>query len=190
MLQNRIIGAFMFRKGVYNEAAGDTTFTQTAWLIVVVIQILNQLGTKASMLANGNFFVWLVSGLVGAALGVGAFALTTFLIPIIARELFRANTTFEQMVRALGLAHVWNVVGLIGIFGAVPILACLLGPIGLLAALAGLAAYLIAIKETTGMDWAGTIVVVIAAAVIQMLAGLVASGFLAIFGVSALLLAQ
>jgi hypothetical protein len=183
VLTDRIVGAFTFKKGVYKEAANDPAFTQTAWLIVIVIQILNQFGLNARLMqSGGSFFNWLIGGVLGAVFGIGAFALTAFLIPIIARELFRSSTTFEHMTRALGLAHVWNIVGLIGILGAIPFLACITGPIGLIAGLAGLAAYLVAVKETAGMDWAGTIAVVIVAGIIQMLAGLIVGGFLALLG--------
>ena len=48
MLVNRIIGAFTFRKGVYAEVEKDTSFTTTAWILVVVASFLNQLGLFAS----------------------------------------------------------------------------------------------------------------------------------------------
>ncbi len=45
MLTNRIIGAFSFRREVYAEVEKDTTFTTTAWLLVIVFGFLNQLGS-------------------------------------------------------------------------------------------------------------------------------------------------
>jgi hypothetical protein len=188
MLMERIIAAVTFRSGVYKQAAADTGFTQEAWMIVAVSQILSNLGTRADQLRSGKVVEWLVGAMVGAALGIGAFALTAYLIPIIARELFRANTSFEKMVRSLGLANVWSAVGIVGIIGVIPFLGCVFGPIALIAGLAGLAAYLIAVKETSEMDWAGTIVTVIAAAVIQLMAALIAGGVLAIFGIGAALM--
>jgi hypothetical protein len=190
MLTQRIVGAFTFRKGVYSEVANDVTFTQTAWLIVIIIQLLNQMGARSALLENGGVFRWLIGWVIGAAFGIAGFAITAFLIPLVARELFKANVSFEQMVRALGLAHVWQIVGFIGILGAIPFLACLLAPIALVAGLAGLAAYLVCIKETSGMDWAGTIVTVIVAAVVQLIMVLISGGFLALVGIGVAALGQ
>ena len=45
MLIERIIGAFTFRKEVYAEVERDTSFTNTAWVLVAVVALLNQLGS-------------------------------------------------------------------------------------------------------------------------------------------------
>jgi hypothetical protein len=45
MLMNRIIGAFSFRREIFREVEQDTAFTSTAWLIVGVVSLLNQLGS-------------------------------------------------------------------------------------------------------------------------------------------------
>jgi hypothetical protein len=45
MLMNRIIGAFSFKREIFREVEQDTAFTSTAWLIVVVVSLLNQLGS-------------------------------------------------------------------------------------------------------------------------------------------------
>ena len=44
---DRIIGAFTFRKGVYAEVEHDASFTTTAYIIVAIVAILNQLGANA-----------------------------------------------------------------------------------------------------------------------------------------------
>ena len=54
MLTQRIIGAFTFRKGVYEEVEQDTDFTRTAWLIVVVVAFLELLGS----FVTGNIARW------------------------------------------------------------------------------------------------------------------------------------
>ena len=48
MLTDRILGAFSFRRSVYADVERDASFTSTAWLLVIVVAFLNQLGARAS----------------------------------------------------------------------------------------------------------------------------------------------
>jgi hypothetical protein len=111
MLVERIIGAFTFRRQVYAEVERDTTFTMAAWLLVAVVAFLNQLGTHAST----RVLEWLGSTVVGTIWSVIAFAVAAYIMNWVGRALFRADVTFEELTRTLGLAYVWNVVGVIGI---------------------------------------------------------------------------
>ena len=61
MLIDRIVGAFTFKKGVYASAANDATFTNSAWLIVMVAVLLSQVGSRAS--SSIGFFHWLLGTL-------------------------------------------------------------------------------------------------------------------------------
>ena len=183
---DRITRAFMFRKGVYSEVAADTTFTTDAWLIVLVVQFLSQLGTRARLAASDGFLSWVIGTVLFAAFGVLAFALGAFLVSYLARTMFKSTATFDQMQRAMGLAHVWNVIGLLGIITAVSVtMSCLLAPISVAAGLAGLAAYLFAVRETTGMDWVGTVITVVAAMIVQLIVLAIASGIIGLFGITA-----
>jgi len=185
MLTDRIMGAITFKKGVYSEVANDPSFTPTAWLIVAVVQLLTQLGTRASLVHQSSGFLrWIFGTIVYAALGVGGFALSAFLVSWAARQFFKANFSFEQAVRSLGLAHIWNVVGLLGIVAVISAaLLCVVSPITLIAGLAGLAATLIAIKEASGMDWTGTIVSILVVLVVTLVIAAIAGGILAVIGI-------
>jgi hypothetical protein len=187
MLIERIMGAFTFRKGVYAEAARDAGFTSGAWLIVVATAFLSQLGASSSYLRNGHGLGgYIVAVMVGLALGVLGFTLSAFLISWLGRELFKASASFEELVRAMGLANVWRVIGFIGILAAItPVLSCVLTPVTVLAGLAGLVAYLFSIREATGMDWVGVIVTVVVALLVQLLVTAIATGFLAVLGLGA-----
>jgi len=155
---NRIIGAFTFRRGVYAEVEGDTTFTTTAWILVIVVAFLNQLGSFAS----SNLVAWL-TGTVGGTIGVViAFALAAFVVQWVGRALFNADVTFEEMIRTLGLAFVWLIIGVIGALAAfVPILDFLVAPARFVALILALIAWLVATKEALDLPWLQTIVTVI-----------------------------
>jgi hypothetical protein len=175
MLTDRIIGAFTFRSGVYKEVEEDTTFTTTAWLLVIVIGFLSQLGSHASR----HLFNWLGSAVVGTIFVVLGFAVGAFIVNWVGRTVFNAEVTFDELVRTLGLAYVWNIVGVVGIVGAIsPGLKCLLTPGLVIAAIAGFIAWLVAAKEALDLEWVQTIVTVflgwVAMAIITMvLAGTV-----------------
>ena len=81
------------------------------------------------------------------------------------------------MVRTLGLAYVWNVIGVLGILGLVPALACILTPVIFIAGILGLVAWFIAAKEALDLEWLQTIITVflgwIALMIITALAGIV-----------------
>jgi len=174
MLSERIMGAFTFRKGVYAEVETDASFTSTAWLLVAVVSFLNQLGTKAS----GEIVNWLVGAIVGTVFAVLGFAVGAFVISWVGKTIFNAEVTFEEMVRTLGLAYVWNVVGFIGVLSAVSTaLSCLLAPVMFIAVIATVVAWFVAAKEALDLEWMQTIITVIlgfvALIVISVISGLV-----------------
>ena len=103
MLTNRIIGAFTFRKGVYAEVEQDSSFTQTAWIIVAVVAFLNQVGSFAS----GEFLGWVVGAVVGTIFAVIGFAVGALVISWVGRTVFNADVAFDELVRTL----VWPMSG-------------------------------------------------------------------------------
>jgi hypothetical protein len=174
MLIERIIGAFTFRKGVYAEVEQDASFTTTAWLLVAVVAFLNQLGSNAS----GDLVNWLLGAVVGTVFAVIGFAVGALVINWVGRAAFNADVTFEEIVRTLGLAYVWNVVGFLGILSAISgTLSCLLAPVMVISAIVMVVAWFVAAKEALDLEWLQTIVTVIlgwiALIAITLLSGLV-----------------
>jgi len=158
MLTERIIGAFTFRREVYKEVENDTTFTQTAWLLVIVVALLEQLGSNAS----SNLGTWLIGTMVGTIVAVIGFAVGAFVINWVGRTVFNADVTFDELVRTLGLAYVWHVVGVVGVVtNFVPALDCLLAPAMIVAWIVGLVSWFVATKEALDLEWVQTIVTVI-----------------------------
>jgi len=182
MLTDRIIAAFTFRSEVYKEVENDTTFTQTAWLLVAVVAFLAQLGSRA---ADG-LVGWLIGAVVGTIFAVIGFAVGAFVINWVGRTVFNAEVTFEELVRTLGLAYVWNVVGVIGILGVLSnALACLLAPVTFVAWIAGLISWFVAAKEALDLEWVQTIVTVILGWLALVVVMIVAGAVLTLLGLGA-----
>jgi hypothetical protein len=179
-LSDRIVGAFTFRRGVYADVEKDPSFTPTAWLIVAVISFLSRLGLFAAA-DPGN---WIVSALVGTVLAVIGFAIAAWIIAAVARGLFGAQVTFEELVRTLGLAYVWNIVGVVGILAAFSgTLSCLLSPVFFIAAILGLLAWFVAAKEALDLGWGQTIIAVFLGWLAWLVLGFITNVILGILGI-------
>ena len=182
MLSDLIIGVFTFRQGIYASVERDTTFTQTAWILVTVVAFLNQLGSSAST----KIFDWAISTIVGTLFVVLGFALAALTISWLGKTLFNADVTFDELVRTLGLAYVWNIVGVFGVLTAfIPFLNCLIGPIAILAWLLGLLAWFIAAKEALDLEWVQTIITVLLGWLVLVVVMAISGGVLTLVGVTA-----
>jgi hypothetical protein len=182
MLIERIIGAFTFRKGVYAEVEKDTNFTTTAWILVVVVAFLSQVGANAS----GNLVQWLLGAVVGTIFAVIGFAVGALVINWVGRAVFNADVTFEELVRTLGLAYVWQVVGVIGVVTAFSAaLSCLLTPVMIIAWILMMIAWFVATKEALDLEWVQTIVTVIIGWIVVIAVSVVAGIVLGLLGLGA-----
>lgn len=179
---NRIIEAFKFNRQVYGEVEQDTGFTNTAWLLVVAANFLGQLGASAS----GGFndpVQWIRGTIVGTVFAVAAFAIGVAIVNGVGRQAFNAEVTYDELVRTLGLASVWNAVGVIGVLAALASpMSWLVGLARFAAVLLGLAASLIAAKEALDLEWLQVVITVIIAYVVGGIVLAIAGFFLALFG--------
>lgn len=182
MLMKRILGAFMFRKEVYAEVERDVEFTNTAWILVAVVSLISQLGQLPAYGFKG-IVSWLIASLIKVVFAVGAFALGAFIVSWAGKQFFKAQVDFGEMVRVLGLAYVWNIIGAVGILGFVPVLLCILTPITIVAAVAGFVAWLFAAKEALDLDWLPTIITVVAGWVITFIVTAVAGMIISALGI-------
>jgi len=183
---DKIIGAFTFKTGVYKEVEEDASFTPSAWLIVAAAALLSNLGSSAGSVHTIGAR-WVISALSGTVVTVASFALGAFVMNWAGRTFFNADVTYDELIRTIGLASVWNAVGFLGIIAlAAPGLTCITGPITFLAAIAGLAAWFFAAKEALDLDWPQTIGAVIIGWVTMMIVAALVSGvILSLLGLTA-----
>ncbi len=183
MLIDRITKAFMFNKEVYSEVEHDTSFTTTAWVIVAATAFLSSFGSQFGASGFDQPVAGITGVLVGTVVGIIGFAVGTAVITWVGQAVFKAEVTFGELARTLGLAYVWRVVGVLSIVGAFsPALACVTAPISIAAAIAGLFSWFIAAKEALDLDWTQTIVTVILGWVAIMAVAFFATLILGILG--------
>jgi hypothetical protein len=159
MLINRIIGAFTLRESVYAEVEKDTSFTATAWILVVVVAFLNQLGSSAS---SSDLLSWLLGTIVGTILAILGFVVGALVINWVGHIPFKADVSFKELVRTLGLAYVWQVVGVLGMpLAFSDLFSNELYLITILATVMLIISWLVAAKEALDLGWLQTGVVVL-----------------------------
>jgi hypothetical protein len=181
-LSDRIMGAFMFRREVYADVEKDTSFTTTAWLIVVVVSFLQQLGSNA----GEGIGRWLIATVIGTVFAVVAFAIGALVINWVGRTVFNADVTYEELVRTLGLAHVWNVIGVVGALASFSTaLVCILSPAFIIGGILGLIAWFVAAKEALDLEWVQTIVTVILGWLVVAVVFAISATIIAVLGFGA-----
>lgn len=186
MLMNRIMGALTFKREVYAEVEKDKSFTSTAWGIVAGIALLSSIGSGLSIyMANGDVTALLLTVVIGTAFAVGGFALGAVVIAWVGKTLFKADVTFDELVRTLGLANVWGAIGAIGALASVvPVLACVVAPLSCIAAIAGLVAGFFAVQQALGLGSGETIVTLIIGWIVTAVVIGAGAFVLGIFGVA------
>jgi hypothetical protein len=176
MLTKRIIGALTFRRGIYAEVEADKTFTATAWILVVIFALLNQLGSYASQ----NIFDWSVGAGIGLLTAIAGFVISAAVINWVGRGIFSADVTFYELVRTMGLASIWTAVGFLGVIAAFSkALSYVLGPVIVISWVALVVAWFVSVHEALDLTWGKTILTVIIGfipwAIIMSLTGVVLS---------------
>ncbi|NMB62079.1 MAG: hypothetical protein GYA18_07040 [Chloroflexi bacterium] len=167
MMVERIIAAFSFRKGIYKEVEEDQSFTNSAWIIVSVVALLSSFGSNAVALRS-SFGSWFIGSIFRAVFMIAGFALGCFIINWVSNKLFNADTNFNELVRTLGLAYVWNGVSFLSIISAIsPALSCVTGIFTFAGVIAGLVAWVFAAREALDLEWGETILTIVIAAVGQ-----------------------
>ena len=177
---DRIIKAFTFKTEVYSEVESDSSFTTTAWVIVAVASFLSALGS----LSLDNFGSSLLAAVGSAFFSLIGFALLAFLISWVGRTVYKADVTFNELVRTVGLASVWQAVGFLGILGLISTtLTCIVMPAIIIGWILWLVSAFIAAKEALDLDWVKTIIAVILGFVANIVVFIVGGLILAAIGI-------
>ena len=173
MLADRIIGAFTLRRGVYSDVEKDKSFTTTAWFLVLVVAFLNQLGSFASH----DIFSWLITTIVSTVFAILGFVVGAVVINFVGRLVFKADVRFDEMVRTLGLAYVWQVVGILGILTTFSnVFSRMFHMVKVVAAIMMAISWLVAAKEALDLEWLQTGIAVVLGWIAQFVITTITAG--------------
>ena len=126
---------------------------------------------------------WLLATLFGTVAAVVGFAIAAFVISWVGKAVYKADVTFNEMVRTLGLAYVWRVVGVLGVLGG--FLSCLLAPALIAAFVLGLVAWFVAAKEALDLEWGQTIITVVLGWLVMLAIAIITGLILGALGIGA-----
>jgi hypothetical protein len=150
---------------------------------VAVVAFLNRLGSSAST----DLMSWLIGAIVGTILAVLGFAVGVLVSNWVGRTVFKAEVSFDELIRTLGLAYVWQVVGILGVLATISEApSYVLVPVQIIAGILLIIAWFVAAKEALDLEWVQTVVTVILGWLAQFVITTVITGLvLGLFELSA-----
>jgi hypothetical protein len=175
---NRVIRAAMLDVEFFNQAEADTSLTQEALLVVILVSLAGSIGSFIGGIISGGFGSALLALIVALVTGVVTYYIWAYVTYFIGAQLFDATADPGELLRVLGYASGPRA---LSIFSFIP---C----IGWLVALAGgiwsLIAGFIGVREALDLDTTktlitvaiGWVIIVIITAVMWAVVGVGAAG--------------
>ncbi len=148
-LTDRLMGVATFKAPVYKEIAHDASAIQPAALIVIAVAIIS--GLVSGLLGQGGILLTLVTIALGVLLG---WLINSWLTAFVAKTFFKGDTNTSEMLRVQGHAYIFQILGIIPVIGS------------LAAAVLGIIANVLAIREASGLDTTKSILTAIIVGVI------------------------
>lgn len=175
----RMIRAAQLDVQLYEEVEADTSLTQEAITVVVLVAALNALGLLIGGLFGGRIGFAILGALVYGIWAVLGFFVWAWLAYFIGTRVFAGTADVGELIRTLGYAYTPNV---LGVFRFIP---CLGALIGLAGSIWALVAMVIAIRQALDFDTGKAILTVILGFIVYLVVAFIIA---AIFGVSGLVL--
>ncbi|MFN2112326.1 MAG: YIP1 family protein [Anaerolineales bacterium] len=151
---NRIMRAAMLDKDFYKEAESDTSLTQEALMIVVVVSIISGIGSFLGGLWIGKPGAAFLALIVNSALGVANYYIWAYVTHFIGTNMFAGDATPDELLRVLGYASGPRLLGVLGFIPCIGWLAALVGAIW------ALVAGFYGVREALDLDTTETLITV------------------------------
>jgi hypothetical protein len=145
-ITDRMMRAARLEVPLYEEVEADTTATNQALLVVVIVAVAAGLGSAigAGITGQGSALVGrLIGGILSALLG---WAVWSYVIYFVGTRIFGGTATYGELLRTLGFAET---PGVLYIFGFIPVLG---GLIALVAFIWSLVAGFIGTRQALDLD--------------------------------------
>jgi len=180
-LPDRMLRAARLSVPLYEEVEADTTATNQALTVVVIVALASGIGAAVSASMNGaggNVIGQLIGGIISALLG---WAIWSFVIFFVGTRIFGGTATYGELLRTLGFAETPGVLTLL-VF--IPVLG---GIISFAAAIWVLVASFIGTRQALDISNGKTIgTIVVALIVLVVVVAILATLFGGIFALGLL----
>ena len=174
---NRVVKAAMLDTEFYKEAEADTTLTQEALMVVILVSVAGAVGSFIGGLIGGNIGSALLALVVSVITGVATYYIWAYVTFFVGTQLFNATADAGELLRVLGYASGPRALSILSFIPCVGGLATLVGGIW------SLVAGFIGVKEALDLDTTKTLITVVIGWVIVAVITLAIS---AVMGVGAI----
>jgi hypothetical protein len=173
---NRVIRAAMLDVDFYEEVEADTSLTQEALMVVILVSVAGGIGNFLAGIIGGSIGAALGGLILAVVLGVISYYLWAYITYFVGTNLFGGTADVGELLRTLGYASGPRV---LAILAFIP---CVGGLAGLVGAVWALVAGVVAVRQALDFDTGKAIVTVIIGWVIVLIVSLAVG---AVFGIGA-----
>jgi len=174
---NRVIRAAMLDVEFFREAEADTSLTQEALMVVILVSLLGSIGSFIGSLINRGFGAALLALIVALVMGVVNYYVWAYVTYFLGTNLFEGKADPGELLRVLGYASGPQALSILNFIPCLGWLIALAG--GIWALVAGF----IGVREALDLDTTKTLITVIVGWVIIWV---VRTILLSVLGVGAL----
>jgi hypothetical protein len=175
---NRVIKAAMLDVEFFRKAEADTTMTQEALMVVIIVSLIGSIGSFIGGVISGDFGAALLGLIVALVTGVVTYYIWAYVTYFVGTQLFNATADPGELLRVLGYASGPRALSILSFIPCVGWLIALAGGIW------SLVAGFIGVREALDLDTTktlitvaiGWVIIVIITAVISAVLGVGAIG--------------
>jgi hypothetical protein len=179
-MMDDLMGVITLKAPTYRKIADDKTLTTMAAIIVVVVTLIagffrGLVGASGSVSIVGA----ILGAIFGVIFGLIGWAVGAWILAFVSKSFFQGKTDTSEMLRVTGYVHVFDLVAILTILGAItPALLCIVGLVGFVAAILRLIGYVIGVREAAEFSTTNAIITAVIAAVIEFIILLIGAAIL------------
>ena len=171
---NRVVRAAMLDVNLYEEVEADTSLTQEAFMVVILVSIASGIGSFLVGVIGGDIGAALIGLIFAVIMGVLGYYIWAYITYFVGTNLFGGTADVGELLRTLGYASGPRV---LGVLAFIP---CLGGLASLIGAIWALVAGVVAVRQALDFDTTKAILTVIIGWVIVLVISIVVGAVLGI----------
>ena len=171
---NRVVRAAMLDVNLYEEVEADTSLTQEAFMVVILVSIASGIGSFLAGVIGGDIGAALIGLIFAVIMGVLGYYIWAYITYFVGTNLFGGTADVGELLRTLGYASGPRV---LGVLAFIP---CLGGLASLIGAIWALVAGVVAVRQALDFDTTKAILTVIIGWVIVLVISIVVGAVLGI----------
>lgn len=184
MDMDRIMGVITLKAPVYRQIAEDANATTPAAIITAVVALISGFFggavtfDTAAQTSSFNLMGGVIFAIITVILALIGWFVAGWVLAFVSK-MFGGKTNTQEMLRVTGYVNIFGLVGILNILVLLtPILGCITGLIGLVAAILKLIGYIIGVREAAEFSTGNAVITAIVAAIVNFLIVAVIGGMI------------